>query len=48
MADLWRKYVCRSSLAMVETHSFGVFFIPFPFSGSIGQRISAGYNSKVP
>ena len=31
MADLRRKYVCRSAVALVETHSFGV---PFPFSGA--------------
>ena len=29
MADLRRKYVFRSAVALVETHPFGV---PFPFS----------------
>ena len=33
MVDLSRKYVCRSDVALVETHSFGV---SFPLSGGIG------------
>ena len=33
MSDLRRKYVCRSDVVLVETHSVGV---PFPFSGGIG------------
>ena len=32
MADLRRKYVCRSDVALVETHSFD---LPFPFYGGI-------------
>ena len=49
MADLLRKYVRRSAVALVETHSFGFpFFVPFPFSGGIGKRSSAGYDRKVP
>ena len=45
IADLRRKYVCRSSVALVETHSF---CIPFPFSGGIGKRSSSGCDRKVP
>ena len=47
MADIRSKYVCRSAVALVETHSFGVPFFPFPFSGGIGKLISAGYDRKV-
>ena len=36
MADLPRKYVCRSDVGLVETHSFGVHFFLFAFSGGIG------------
>ena len=45
MADLRRKYVCRSAVALVKTHSFGVTFL---FSGGIGKLSSAGYDKKVP
>ena len=27
MADLRRKYVCRSAVALIETHSFGFIFL---------------------
>ena len=29
MADLRRKYICTSAVALVETHSFGVTFRSF-------------------
>ena len=52
MADLRRKYVCRSDVALVKTTfrwcSFSFLFVPFPFSGGIGKRSSAGYDKKVP
>ena len=48
MADPRRKYVCRSDVALVETHSFGIPFCYFPFSGGIRKRSSAGYDRKVP
>ena len=42
MADLPRKYICRSAVPLVHTHNFGV---PFSFSGGIGKHSSAGYYS---
>ena len=47
IADLRRKCVCRSAVVLVETHSFGIPFFPFPFSGGIGKHSSAGYDRKV-
>ena len=44
MADLRRKYVCRSAVALVDTT---FLFVPFPFSGGIGEISSAGYDRKV-
>ena len=46
MADLRRKYICISDVALVETHSCGVPFFPFPFYGGIGKYSSAGYDRK--
>ena len=45
MADLHRKYVCRSYLTLVETYYFG---IPLLSSGGIDTSSSAGYDRKVP
>ena len=48
MADLQRKYLCISAIALIETNSFGVLVHSFYVFCDIGKHSSAGYVRKVP
>ena len=47
MADLHRKYVCRSDVALVETNSFGVpFLFLFRFLAAKSNVVTLGMIGK--
>ena len=48
MADLQKKYICRSAVALVETHSFGVPFRSFSILWCIWSRSSSRYEGIPP